>query len=72
MNANLILIEWARFCSDLLWRGGCPFLLGVLAKTGDKTWCFCGEFVVDCVVNVVLLRTVFCGRRMGQGFWIYF
>jgi hypothetical protein len=54
MNAKLILIDWARFCSDLFWCGGCPFLLGVLAKAGDKTWCFCGEFVVDCVVNVVL------------------
>ncbi len=25
-----------------------PFLLGVLAKTGCRTWFFDGEFVVDC------------------------
>jgi hypothetical protein len=29
------------------------FLLGVLAKTGGRTWFFDGEFVVECVVNVV-------------------
>jgi hypothetical protein len=29
------------------------FLLGVLAKVRGKTWCFCGEVVVDCVANVV-------------------
>ena len=27
---------------------GGAFLLGVLAKTGGWTWCFCGEVVVDC------------------------
>jgi hypothetical protein len=35
-------------------RGGLAFFLGVLAKTGAKTWCFGGEFVVVCVVNMVL------------------
>jgi len=34
-------------------------LLGVLGKTGAKTWCFGGEFVVLCVVNVVLKQHVF-------------
>jgi hypothetical protein len=29
------------------------FLLGVLAKTGAKTWRFGGQFVVVCVVIVV-------------------
>jgi hypothetical protein len=28
-------------------RGIVVFLLGVLGKTGGKTWCFGGEFVVD-------------------------
>jgi hypothetical protein len=28
-------------------------LQGVFAKTGGKTWCFDGQFVVECVVNVV-------------------
>jgi hypothetical protein len=27
------------------------FLQGVLAKKGVLLWCFCGEVVVDCVVN---------------------
>jgi len=30
-----------------------------LGKTGAKTWCFGGEFVVLCVVNVVLKQHVF-------------
>jgi hypothetical protein len=33
--------------------GGTPFLQGVFEKNGCKTWCFCGEVVVECVVNVV-------------------
>jgi hypothetical protein len=28
-------------------------LLGVLGNTVAQTWFFCGEFVVECVVNVV-------------------
>jgi hypothetical protein len=35
-------------------RGGLVFLLGVLAKMGGKTWCFGGEFVVVCVVKMVV------------------
>jgi hypothetical protein len=31
----------------------CAFLLGVLRKTGVLTWCFGGEVVVFCVVDVV-------------------
>jgi hypothetical protein len=26
---------------------------GVLQKSGCSVWCFCGEVVVECVVNVV-------------------
>jgi len=33
--------------------GFCVFA-GVLQKMGDKTWWFGGEFVVVCVVNVVI------------------
>ena len=47
-------------------------MLGVLAKTGAKTWCFDGEFVVVCVVNVVLWHHVFYARKMRHEFWIYF
>jgi hypothetical protein len=34
------------FC---VWRRG--VFQGVLAKIGVLVWCFCGEVVVDCVVN---------------------
>jgi hypothetical protein len=39
---------------------------------GVQAWCFCGEFVVGCVVNVVLLRALFRGGNIGQGWRIYF
>jgi hypothetical protein len=47
-------------------------LLGVLAKTGVFLWCFGGENVVDCVVNVVFWRSVLGGGKMRQVFGIYF
>jgi hypothetical protein len=53
-------------------RGGYPFLLGVLAKTGAKTWCFGGEFVVVCVVNVVVQQPLISAKKMRHRFWIYF
>jgi hypothetical protein len=44
-------------------RGGVRFLLGIL----EFLWCFVmvnrGEFVVDCVVNVVLLTVTFRGAE---------
>ncbi|WP_353072374.1 hypothetical protein [Tunturiibacter gelidiferens] len=54
------------------WRGVSLFLLGVLAKMGAKTWCFGGEFVVFCVVNVVSKQPVFRARKMRHGFRVYF
>jgi hypothetical protein len=33
--------------------GGVVILLGFLRKCVFLAWCFCGEFVVECVVNVV-------------------
>ncbi|WP_433966753.1 hypothetical protein [Tunturiibacter gelidiferens] len=33
--------------------GVCAFSLGVLRKLGVLTWCFGGEVVVVCVVDVV-------------------
>jgi hypothetical protein len=33
--------------------GGEAFLQGFLEKSWCGTWCFCGEVVVGCVVNVV-------------------
>jgi hypothetical protein len=34
--------------------GDLAFLQGFLRKTGCWTWCFGGEVVVVCVVNVVI------------------
>jgi hypothetical protein len=31
----------------------CGVLQGILGKTGGRTWCFDGEFVVKCVVKLV-------------------
>jgi len=36
------------FCRDV-----CAVLLGILGKLGVLTWCFGGEVVVICMVNVV-------------------
>jgi hypothetical protein len=57
-----------RFC----FCGGMVFLLGVLRKCGGLLWCFCGEHVVECVVNAVNYRTLFEGWGIGQGFEVYF
>jgi hypothetical protein len=35
-----------------------------LAKCGEKTWCFGGEFVVGCVVKRGAKRPCFCARKM--------
>jgi hypothetical protein len=35
-------------------RGRGAFLQGFLGKWACRLWCFCGEVVVNCVVNVVL------------------
>jgi hypothetical protein len=39
---------------------------GGFRKCGAQRWCFCGEFVVDCVVNVVRLMVVFERRKTCQ------
>jgi hypothetical protein len=41
----------------------CAFLLGVFGKTGRKTWCFGGEFVVLCMVNVVVEQPYLGSRK---------
>jgi hypothetical protein len=37
-----------------LFCGGEAFLQGILQKMGVLVWCFCGEDVVICVVDVVI------------------
>ena len=36
---------------------------GVLGKWVFWVWCFCGEVVVECVVNVVRWRACFLGVK---------
>jgi hypothetical protein len=43
------------------WCGGFVVFAGIFAKKAFLLWCFCGEFVVECVVNVVQKRGVFVG-----------
>jgi hypothetical protein len=40
--------------TDFFWNELFAFLLGVLQKMSGKTWRLDGEFVVVCVVNVVV------------------
>jgi len=47
-------------------------LQGFLKKNEFCCGVFCGENVVDCVVNVVRERTVFQVGKMGQGFELFF
>jgi hypothetical protein len=64
--------EEATLVQYFLKRGGYPFLLGALAKTGAKTWCFGGEFVAVCVVNVVIKQPLTWALKIRHRFWIYF
>jgi len=41
---------------------------GVFEKPECQTWCFCGQVVVECVVNEVIFR----GRKMRQVFQLFF
>jgi hypothetical protein len=41
------------------WRGGQAFLQGVFKKTWRSAWCFCGEFVVKCMVKAGGLTVTF-------------
>jgi len=46
-------------------------LRGFLGKRVCKLWCFDGEIVVNCVVNVVFWHHVFPPRKFST-FWNYF
>ena len=41
------------FCARFFLKAILVFLQGVLQKLGGKTWYLGGQFVVECVVNVV-------------------
>jgi hypothetical protein len=48
------------------------FFDGGLEKKGVFAWCFCGEFVVDCVINVVRKMAVLRGQKTCHFLQIYF
>jgi hypothetical protein len=52
--------------------GGLVFLLGVLQILGVFCMVNCGEFVVGCVVNVVIKRPLFSVRKIRHVFEVYF
>ncbi len=45
---------------------------GCFGKSGVQNVVFCGEVVVDCVVNVDKWHHVVCGLKMGHLVEIYF
>ena len=51
------------------WMG---FFAGVFVKKCVLVWCFCGEVVVDCVVNRGALMVVFWRLKICQCFGFYF
>jgi hypothetical protein len=60
LEASFKKSRWppVRF-SSFFNRRVCGVLLGFLRKRGVLTWCFCGEVVVFCVVNVVIKQSPF-------------
>jgi hypothetical protein len=53
-------------------RGGSAFLQGVFVKSSVLRRCFCGEVVVDCVVNRGALMAVFWRLKICHCFELYF
>jgi hypothetical protein len=41
-------------------------------KTGVKTWCFGGQFVARCVVDMVFRMVCFESGKAGHAFEVYF
>jgi hypothetical protein len=60
--------QWAKKVAVV---GRC-FLQGVLAILVVLTMVKRGEFVVNCVVNVVDCRSLLWSLKVGQGFEVYF
>jgi hypothetical protein len=53
-------------------RGGGAFFRGSFAKNGVFAWCFCGEVVVNCVVNRGALMAAFWRLKICHCFELYF
>jgi hypothetical protein len=54
-------------CARIFFEGEFGAFAGGFAKIGGKTWCFDGQFVVKCEVNVVSWRTLFKIQKMRHG-----
>jgi hypothetical protein len=61
-----------RICAGKIACGGWAVLLGIFQFLVCFVMVICGEFVVECVVNVVFYQTLFRGLKMGQVFEVYF
>jgi hypothetical protein len=48
------------------------FLQGVLANCGGRSWYFCGDFVVRCVVKDGGLMVPFHARKILHYFELFF
>ena len=46
--------------------------MGILEKPGGRTWCFDGQFVVECVVNVDRKQPMLWWANVGQVCEVYF
>jgi hypothetical protein len=60
------------FWGIFLWWGGRAFFQGVFAKKGVFCVGFCGEVVVNCVVNRSALMAVFGRLKICHGFELFF
>src|ERR1700721_2894366 len=48
------------------------FFRGVLGKAVCRTWFFCGQNVVECMVNMDKKLSLFCRLKTGHDFEIFF
>jgi hypothetical protein len=64
----LIFLLWGIFFG-VWWRG---VFSGVFAKKGVLVWCFCGEVVVNCVVNRGAVMVGFWRLKICHCFEFYF
>ncbi len=62
----------ARIFFGVVGMGEFVVFAGGFEKNGGWMWLFDGEFVVECVVDVVFWRTLFRGRKIRHDLWIYF
>jgi hypothetical protein len=76
MGMELFYVTVFGFFLGVVWggrfRGFAVFFEGVLEKEGVWVWCFDGEFVVECVVEMDRKQRTFRRLKIRQGFELYF